>query len=121
MERAAVPERAGWRERVVDNGLIYLPTFLPDGSTRDYWNEGVAYTFTAEEVRFLENAVAELHQMHEAAARHILDNDLTEKLAIPDWCVPTIRASWEDRFPTVYGRFDLAYDGEQVKLLEYNA
>ncbi|MBI2705759.1 MAG: glutathionylspermidine synthase family protein [Actinobacteria bacterium] len=121
MKRVSFPPRADWRQQVIDNGLIYLPTFLSDGTTRDYWNEGVAYTFSVDEVRFLEDAVAELHAMHEVAAQHVLDHDLTSRLAIPDWCVPAIRASWDDRFPTVYGRFDLAYDREHVKLLEYNA
>ena len=32
-----------------------------------------------------------------------------------------IGQSWEDEPPAICGRFDLAYDGEQLKLLEYNA
>ena len=32
-----------------------------------------------------------------------------------------IKQAWEDEPPALYGRFDLAYDGEQLKLLEYNA
>ncbi len=106
---------------MVENGLIYLPTELPDGTTRDYWNEGVAYTFEIGEIQAIEEAVSELHEMHGAAAQHILDHGLTGKLAIPDWCVPAIESSWNNQLPTVYGRFDLAYDGEQLKLLEYNA
>lgn len=106
---------------MVDNGLIYLPTVLPDGTTRDYWNEGVAYEFSPEEMRTIESAIGELHEMHCAAADHILEHGLTGRLAIPDWCVPAITSSWEQRHPSVYGRFDMAYDGEQVKLLEYNA
>jgi glutathionylspermidine synthase len=121
LDRVRSPVRADWRRRVVDNGLIYLPTELPDGTSRDYWNEGVAYAFTPDEIRTIESAIAELHDLHCAAAQHILDHDLTARLAIPDWCVPAIRTSWEQQQPSVYGRFDLAYDGEHVKLLEYNA
>jgi glutathionylspermidine synthase len=121
VERVHEPVRPDWRERVVENGLVYLPTELPDGTTRDYWNEGVAYAFRPSEIRYLESSIAELHDMHRVAAQHILDHDLASRLAIPDWCVPAIRRSWEDGHPSVYGRFDLAYDGETVKLLEYNA
>ena len=45
MRRVRFDERPGWRDQVVADGLIYLPTVLPDGPTRDYWNEGVAYAF----------------------------------------------------------------------------
>ena len=75
-----LPVRADWRRRVVDNGLVYLPTELPDGTSRDYWNEGVAYAFTPDEIRTIESAVAELHALHGAAAQHILDHDLTARL-----------------------------------------
>jgi glutathionylspermidine synthase len=32
-----------------------------------------------------------------------------------------IKRSWEREDPTIYGRFDFAFDGENVKMLEYNA
>lgn len=43
-------------------------------------------------------------------------------LPFPPWAVPFVRQSWERDEHTIYGRFDLAYDGSGApKLLEYNA
>jgi glutathionylspermidine synthase len=43
-------------------------------------------------------------------------------LGIPPGAVPLIERSWEAEPPSLYGRFDLAYDGDNPpKLLEYNA
>jgi glutathionylspermidine synthase len=43
-------------------------------------------------------------------------------MGIPDVAVPLIESSWEAEPPSLYGRFDLAYDGvNPPKLLEYNA
>jgi glutathionylspermidine synthase len=55
------------------------------------------------------------------AAQHIIDNNRFKELAIPDAAIPVIKRAWEDEPPALYGRFDLAYDGENLKLLEYNA
>jgi len=52
----------------------------------------------------------------------VLDCDLLGKFLIPTQFHEYIRRSWEQDERTVYGRFDLAYDGAQgPKLLEYNA
>ncbi len=56
-----------------------------------YWNESAYYSFRSTEIDRIELATNELHE------------------------------AWEDEPPAIYGRFDLAYDGEQLKLLEYNA
>jgi glutathionylspermidine synthase len=62
----------------------------------------------------------ELHPMCLEAAQHIIDNKRFSELAIPAAAVPIIQQAWEDEPPALYGRFDLTYDGEQLKLLEYN-
>ena len=47
---------------------------------------------------------------------------LLDRFSIPPEFRPYIRNSWDQDEPTIYGRFDLAYDGQQPpKLLEYNA
>ena len=57
-----------------------------------------------------------------AAAQHIIDNQLYSRLGIPASAVGLIETSWEAEPPSLYGRFDLAYDGvHPPKLLEYNA
>ena len=56
------------------------------------------------------------------AAQHIIDQNLFDKLHIPARVVPLIQAAWEQEPPSLYGRFDLAYDGMgPPKMLEYNA
>src|ERR1019366_1224496 len=80
------------------------------------------YEFTAKEVDVLEAATNELEKMTLQAAQHVIDNKLYARLAIPEMAVPLIESSWEAEPPSLYGRFDLAFDGvNPPKLLEYNA
>ena len=60
--------------------------------------------------------------MCEAAGDHIIENELFDRMRIPPIARPQIRRTWEPEPPSVYGRFDLRYDGEgPPKLLEFNA
>jgi glutathionylspermidine synthase len=87
-----------------------------------YWNESAFYELTAKEVEVLESSTNELARMSLHAAGYIIENKLYAKLGIPDAAVPLIERSWEAEPPSLYGRFDLAYDGSSApKLLEYNA
>ena len=46
----------------------------------------------------------------------------SDLLGIPAFAIPLIEAAWEEEPPSLYGRFDFAYDGASPpKLLEYNA
>ena len=57
-----------------------------------------------------------------AAARYAIENHLYAQLGIVESAIPLIEASWAQESPSLYGRFDLAYDGTgPPKLLEYNA
>src|SRR5215471_13054843 len=57
-----------------------------------------------------------------AAAQHILDANLYAKMAIPGNAIELIKKSWQSEPPSLYGRFDFAFDGvHPPKLLEYNA
>jgi glutathionylspermidine synthase len=116
MKRIAIKPRAGWEKKVEQVGLIYHHT-----AERAYWNESAYYSFGAAEIDRLELATQALHDMCLQAAQHIIDNNRFKELAIPDAAVPIIKQAWEDEPPAIYGRFDLAYDGEHLKLLEYNA
>jgi glutathionylspermidine synthase len=56
------------------------------------------------------------------AVQYVLDNERLDDFGIPAAARTAIRESWEAEPPSLYGRFDLAYDGESPpKLLEYNA
>jgi len=56
------------------------------------------------------------------AVEHILRENLFQRFQVPgDW-IRYVAQSWDRDEPTVYGRFDFAYDGSgSPKLLEYNA
>ena len=117
MERIATPSRFDWQEKVAAHGLDYHTI---DGQA--YWDETAYYSFTSSEIDELETATAELHEMCIGAAKHVISNKLYSKLMIPPQAVPLIERSWEHDKPSIYGRFDLAYDGHSPpKMLEYNA
>ncbi|MBK3527739.1 glutathionylspermidine synthase family protein [Streptomyces sp. MBT70] len=125
MERRTTPPRPGWQQTVEAQGLIYPLTRHPDDSLRPYWDESAYYVFSLEEIEALEETVAELHRMCLAAADHIVAEDRLADLGITDARVAAaVTESWHRRaeLPSLYGRFDLRYDGTgPAKLLEYNA
>lgn len=87
-----------------------------------YWDESAAYELTAAEVEQLETAARTLHHLCITAAEAVIDRDWWARLGIPPAAVPAITRSWERDDFSVYGRFDLAFDGRTPpQLLEYNA
>jgi len=116
MKRVTINPRTDWEKKVEAVGLIYHHT-----EGRPYWNEAAYYSFRSSEIERIESTTNELHEMCLQAAQHIIDHNRFKELAIPDAAITTIKQSWEDEPPAFYGRFDLAYDGDQLKLLEYNA
>ncbi|TGA86611.1 glutathionylspermidine synthase family protein [Streptomyces sp. MZ04] len=133
MERRTLTPRPGWQQTVEDQGLIYPLTRYPDDSLRPYWDESACYVFSLPEVEALEEVVEELHAMCLAAAGHIVEHDRLADLGITDPRVAeAVTEAWHRRaeLPSLYGRFDLHYDGRDsldgrggapAKLLEYNA
>ncbi|MCP3818894.1 glutathionylspermidine synthase family protein [Streptomyces sp. A3M-1-3] len=125
MKRHTIEPRPGWQQTVEEQGLIYPLTRFPDGSLRPYWDESAYYSFSLPEVEALEEVVEELHAMCLAAAAHIVAHDRFADLGITDARLARrIAESWRRRaeLPSLYGRFDLRYDGQgPAKMLEYNA
>ncbi|MEV8344024.1 glutathionylspermidine synthase family protein [Streptomyces niveus] len=125
MERRTIEPRPGWQRTVEEQGLVYPLTRYPDDSLRPYWDESAYYVFSLPEVEALEAVVEELHAMCLAAAEHIVKNDRFADLGITDGRLAALVAeSWQrrDELPSIYGRFDLRYDGTgPAKMLEYNA
>ncbi|MEU5638897.1 glutathionylspermidine synthase family protein [Streptomyces milbemycinicus] len=127
MKRHTTTPRPDWQSTVEEQGVIYPLTRYPDGSLRPYWDESAYYEFSLPEVEALEEVVEELHRMCLAAAEHIVEADRFADLGIDDPRLADLVAeSWRRRSeqPSVYGRFDLRYDGGPggpAKLLEYNA
>ncbi|WP_406208889.1 glutathionylspermidine synthase family protein [Streptomyces decoyicus] len=125
MKRHTIEPRPDWQQTVEAQGLIYPLTRYPDDSLRPYWDESAYYEFTLPEVEALEEAVEELHGMCLAAAAHIVEQNRFADLGIEDPRLARLVAeSWRRReeLPSLYGRFDLHYDGSgPAKMLEYNA
>lgn len=116
MLRRRLNPRPDWRERAEAMGFLF---HTMDGV---YWDESACYAFSAAQVDAIEAATNELHAMCLEAADHIVRQDLFEQLKIPAGFADLAARSWRDREPTLYGRFDLAYDGSgPAKMLEYNA
>lgn len=117
MQRVTTQPRQDWIKIVEKQGLIWHTT-----NDKPYWNESVYYSFTGEESARLESASNTLYSMFEEAGQYIIDNNLFHKFGIPEWVVPLIVEAWDMEVPSLnYGRFDLGYDGKDIKLLEFNA
>ncbi|SOC05707.1 glutathionylspermidine synthase [Rhodobacter sp. JA431] len=119
MQKMDLPERADWRAKAEEQGFTFA-----DMHGEPYWEESSAYCFTLREIEDkIEDPATELHGMCLQAVDHVLQSEeLLDKLAIPEAHRDYIAESWRAGEPSLYGRFDLAYDGEgPAKLLEYNA
>ncbi|NJM36975.1 MAG: glutathionylspermidine synthase family protein [Akkermansiaceae bacterium] len=109
--------RPGWQQRVEESGLIWHSA---DGSP--YWTEDQHLALTLKAAETLEDAASELHALCLEACDKIVRNDWFDRLAISDTAAGLIQTSWMVSDFSIYGRFDLAWDGSgQPKMLEYNA
>ena len=87
-----------------------------------YWDERACYRLTADEVDVLEAATAELHQRCLEAVGRVVERGDYERFRIPESFHSLVERSWKDADPSLYGRFDLSWNGQgEPKLLEYNA
>lgn len=111
--------RANWREIAEANGFFFHHV---DGDI--YWDESVCYALSLDEVESgLEDPAQELADMClDLAADIVNSEEMLSALAIPPAFWDFIRDSWQRNEPSLYGRFDFAYDGHgPAKLYEYNA
>jgi glutathionylspermidine synthase len=121
MQRRKIAPRENWPQIVESQGLLWHGG-REGGKAAPYWNESAFFEFTAKEVDELEAATNELDRMCIAAGQEVIDQQLYSKFGIPERAIPLIEKSWNAEPPSLYGRFDLAYDGRNPpKLLEYNA
>ncbi len=117
MQRHSITPRKDWQNQIERLGFDY---HSPDGTK--YWDESACYSFTASEIDGIEDVTNALEAMCLEAVEYIISNKLYARMKIPPIAIPYIEQSWRGGERNIYGRFDLAYDGEQApKLLEYNA
>jgi glutathionylspermidine synthase len=117
MKRHRITPRPDWQAKVEEIGLAYH-----SHEDSPYWDESAYYYFTSADITQFEEAARTLHKLCIDAAEAIIQNDWWDRLSIPKAAIPIIKASWERDDFSLYGRFDVAYDGSgPPKLLEYNA
>jgi glutathionylspermidine synthase len=119
MRRISCDERAEWRDTAEQTGFDFHTI---DGER--YWDERAYYAFTLEQIeKDLEKPTAELEDMcRELVTRAVADDRIMRILKIPVPYWNWLATSFRRGDPSLYGRFDLRYDGRgPAKLLEYNA
>ena len=119
MQKITVAERPGWRDRAAELGFTFA-----DMGGEPYWDETSAYRFTLRQIEDdIEDPATELHEMcRQAVAHAVTSEEWMTRLEIPRPYWDFVERSWAHGEPELYGRFDLAYDGNgPAKLLEYNA
>ena len=116
MQREKLVPRADWQRKVEELGFHFHTI---DGV---YWDERACYRFTAAEIDKLELATGELQSRCIEAAERVIEKGDYERFAIPEPFHALIERSWNDDDKSLYGRFDLSWDGRgEPKMLEYNA
>ena len=82
------------------------------------------YVFRLDQIeQDIESAAEALHGLCLRLVDEVVrDRRSLARLKIPEHALDLIAESWRRRDPSLYGRFDFAYDGRNPpKLLEYNA
>jgi glutathionylspermidine synthase len=116
VQREQLIPRVDWPQKVEELGFHFHSI---DGV---YWDERACYRFSAAEVDTLEEATAELHSRALEAVQRVIDKRDYARFCIPEPFHALIERSWKDEEASLYGRFDLSWDGHgEPKMLEYNA
>lgn len=119
MKREASAPRPNVEPHFEEIGFAYA---YIDGEA--YWDESARYVFTLREIEDdIEAATRELDAMCLELVGRVVDSEaMMDRLRVPKHARSLIAESWRRRDPSLYGRFDFAYDGRSPpKLLEYNA
>lgn len=115
MRRIETEVRSDFQAKLESQGLSFH-------SWDNYWNESVYYQFNLQQIEEIEEATNQLHQMCLRAVDEIIKSNRLSQLGIPEPFHKAIAESWKRNEFSIYGRFDLAYDGiNPPKMLEYNA
>ena len=112
MKRHIITPRYNWERKVQELGFLFY---------KGYYYEDACYEFTAREIDQIEEATDNIFDMCLAVVQHVIDNNLWDEFFIPRDYAELIKWSWKEDMMSFYGRFDLAYNGADIKLLEFNA
>jgi glutathionylspermidine synthase len=116
VRREELIPRIDWPRKVEELGFAFHSI---DGV---YWDERACYRFSAAEIDTLEEATGELHSRSLEAVERVIAKRDYARFRIPEPFHALIERSWKDEDKSLYGRFDLSWDGHgEPKMLEYNA
>ena len=118
MQRLPIAPRPDWKDQALQLGFQFHTI-----DSEPYWEESAYYAFTLRQIEDdLERPSQDLHDMAMALVGEVVESEeLLAKLHIPPLYWDWIAASWRDAAPHLYGRLDLAYDGNgPAKLYELN-
>jgi glutathionylspermidine synthase len=119
MRRERTAPRPDWRTRVEARGLDWHTS----ETGQPYWDESAFWRFDADEIDRIEAASETLWRLCLHAIGHVVDGGELAGFGYGPQACELITRSWRarDDEPSLYARFDLAYDGRDLKLLELNA
>lgn len=118
MRRETIAVRDDWQARL--RQIDYHIDRYPDGAT--FWREDTCYVLTHSEVEMLHEAAVACERMIDAALHDVYSGRRTNELGLPRAAETLAVQSWNAREPSLYGRFDFAWDGVNAPvLMEYNA
>ena len=128
MLRTAQTPRPGWQAKVESQGF-HFHSIDPDGKDLAgqtdqflYWREDVAYQFTAAQIETLYEATQEVHAMCMDLCQDVFRRGDLARLGMTPLAQALAHQSWLYRDPHLYGRFDVAWNGQgPPRFLEYNA
>jgi glutathionylspermidine synthase len=117
-QRITLPVRPDWRRKLEARGLTWHTA--ADGTP--YWDESAYWLFSEAEIDRIEAATNELYDLCLKAVGHVIEQRRLASFGYDATTIAVIEQSWARRGwqPSFYARFDLAYDGRDIKLLELN-
>lgn len=118
MKRIATEPRPDWKTQAEALGFHFHTI---DGAA--YWDESAYYALDLRQIEDdIEEPTQQLHDMAMALVDEVVGSErLLQQLAIPPQYWDWIADSWREHEPHLYGRMDLAYDGNgPAKLYEFN-
>ena len=119
MQRVLVTPRPNLDQRIKESAFDFAST-----RGQVYWDESAYYRFSSHQIKNdLEAASGELAALClDFVGFAVRDEEILSRMGIPPEMCDLIAESWRKSDSSLYGRFDLAYDGQShPKLLEYNA
>jgi glutathionylspermidine synthase len=118
LKRHIIRPRQDWKDEAARVGFTFHHL---DGAL--YWDERAWYEFSLAQAEAVEDAASDIHAMClDFVAEAVKSERIMERLAIPEAHRDYVAETWSRGDPSLYGRFDFAYDGETPpKLYEYNA